>query len=441
MDYRNERDALRGRVENLEEKLQEAKKQLQGPRSPRRGVRLIGVVVVAAMGLGVGAVVLKRHDPAPGLTTGTPPSAAHGVCASAAECCRNYYMGRTWRDATSQSVCEGILDTLEKHCSPAAGDMGDACQKAAACMAKVACNFTASEDAYCEGRLDYYRERGGGCALVPPAPRSAPVAPPPPEPPPVESAPAKPPRPATPRTAPRSAKPRWSASVRRAEGIALARGTPCFIEAVVEATGTNARVSDLELRCGGQTLYRKGDSFAGMAKLDNDAREQLGPRDDQSTFTLQYNDVGTRTGARSQLDFDSTKRSGVVFRETSPRWRVELTMPVKSQPTAPLSGVGQRLRRHGRVTTVSGAAIVSPGAICSLRAMPTGNGEACVADVRCGALLFPAGTDVRCTYDGARPIGVASAADAPTLRLDGQILEVQVTGAKASRVVISLELE
>jgi hypothetical protein len=205
----------------------------------------------------------------------------------------------------------------------------------------------------------------------------------------------------------------------------------------VEATGTNARVRDLELTCGGRMLYRERDDFRGMAKRDDDARERLGPRDDQSTFTLQFNDLGTRTGARSQVDFDSTKRSGAVFREAEPRWRVELTMPVESQPTAPLSGPGQRLRREGRVTRVSGAASVAPQATCVLRAMPTGQGEACVAEVRCGrVVLFPAGAGARCTYDGARPIGVAGSGELPGLRLEGETLEVQ---AAAGGVSIDLQ--
>jgi hypothetical protein len=159
-------------------------------------------------------------------------------------------------------------------------------------------------------------------------------------------------------------------------------------------------------------------------------------------FTLHYSDTGTRTGTRSQLDFDSRKRGGAVFREAPLRWRVEFTMPAESLPTTPLSGLSQRLRREGHVTQVLGAAIVSPGATCVLRAMPTGSVDACVAEVLCGdVLLFPAGADVRCVYDGARAVGIASSGEAPTLRLQGRMLEVQTTDAHASRAVVSMELE
>jgi hypothetical protein len=228
----------------------------------------------------------------------------------------------------------------------------------------------------------------------------------------------------------------------RTGGITLAPGTPCFIDATVEAITTNARVIDLDLLCGARALYRTSDPLQGTTTQDSDVREQLGARDDESTFTLQYSDIGTRTGARSQLDFDSRKRTGVVFRDTSPRWRVELTVQSESAPTAPLSGLGQRLRREGRVTRVSGATIVSPGATCVLRAMPTGSVDGCVAEVRCSAvLLFPADADVRCTYDGARPIGVVSEREAPSLRVEGQMLEVRTAGTEVSRAVVFVELE
>jgi hypothetical protein len=399
MDYRDERDALRGRVENLEQELEEAQRALGSQHVDDKAARIAQLEQQLADAQALLREVGRELSAVKG--TGEMPPPKQGVP----------ILGQTpqpeWRRVTL--ILAGLTLALS----------------AVTLAAKL-------------------RAHAPAHVTVPPPPPVAPVEsgqtgePPMPVEPPVPVAPSQRPGRSEPHVAPRFAKPRWSASVQRAEGIALAPGTPCTLDATVEAVVTNARVADLELACAGRTLYRKSDSFSGMAKIDNDARERLGRRDDQSTFTLQYNDIGARTGARSQVDLDSTKRTGAVFRETSPRWRVELTMPVESQPTAPLSGAAQRLRREGRVTKVSGATLVSPGATCVLRAMPTGYRDACVAELLCGAaVLFPAGSGVRCTYDGARPDGVESAGDLPTLRLEGQTLQVQT----ASRAVISLELQ
>jgi hypothetical protein len=59
MDYRNERDALRGRVENLEHDLGEARRELQAARAPRRSSTLLTVIaVVVVIGSALGLMIL-----------------------------------------------------------------------------------------------------------------------------------------------------------------------------------------------------------------------------------------------------------------------------------------------------------------------------------------------------------------------------------------------
>jgi hypothetical protein len=229
-------------------------------------------------------------------------------------------------------------------------------------------------------------------------------------------------------------------AVQRASGISLAPGASCLVEATVFTPDTNTTVPDLVVTCGGQVLYRRKDDFNGMAKLDNDAREVLGRADDRSTFTLQYNDLGERTGQRAEVDLDSNRGAGAVYRRSAPVWRVEFSLAAESLPTTPLSGPAQRLLRRGQVKEVSGAARVAPGARCRVRAMPAGNGNACVAEVVCGpTTLFRAGTEVRCTYDGARPAGVVSVGASPRLRVGADGAEVETSGAGAFRVLVDLE--
>jgi hypothetical protein len=160
--------------------------------------------------------------------------------------------------------------------------------------------------------------------------------------------------------------------------------------------------------------------------MNNDAREVLGAADDKSSFTLAFSDIGTRTGARAQVDLDTTRRQASVFRDTIPRFRVELSLPATSVPGAPLSGPAQRLRRAGKVSHVTGAAPVKEGATCVLRAMATGKGKDCAAEVACGAtIVWPTSAPVRCTYDGARPTSVATADGPVSLGLEGAALTVK----------------
>jgi hypothetical protein len=397
MDYRDERDALRGRVENLEQELGEAKRELSrraddGSRSARVA-RLEEQLADARRlldDLGRELADAKRE------VRQQPQPMPAPVFGSAA--------------APRTSARTGIVPALI----------------VAMLAGSVLC-----------WRLLRTATPAGTPPPTPPPPSvEAPVQP-------AEAASvAEPPAPASPQirttaAAPRLARPRWRATVRRSEGLALAPGTACLIEATVEATGTNARVGDLELRCGIETLYTS--TLSGYrTDIHDDVRERLTRRDEESTFTLQYGDEARNGNQTSKVDVDSTKGTVVVQRRIPLEWRVELTMPAESQPTAPLSGSGQRLRREGHVTKVSGAAIVSPGASCVLRAMPNGNGDACVAEVRCGAaVLFPTSAEVRCAYDGARPTSVVSTGEHPTLQFDGQRLDVQT----ASRAVVSLELD
>jgi hypothetical protein len=230
-------------------------------------------------------------------------------------------------------------------------------------------------------------------------------------------------------------KAQWKATVRRAEGVTVAPGSICTIEATGETSGTNAVVPALMVICGENKLYDSNAPLNGMSQMDNDLREVLGSSDDTSTYTIQYADVGTRSGSRAQVDLDSTKHEGQVFSERTPRFRVELNIPTESLPASPL---GLRLHRAGKVTEVSGAAAVKVGAICTLHAMPTGQGESCVADVRCGTTILSTAEPMRCSYKNGRP-GTISALEPPgKLRLAGDSLEIVAAGAAPARVVVSL---
>jgi hypothetical protein len=149
-----------------------------------------------------------------------------------------------------------------------------------------------------------------------------------------------------------------------------------------------------------------------------------------------YRDIGTRTGERTQVDLDTTTRQGEVFRDTIPRFRVELSIAPESTPGAPLAGVDERMHRTGKVVEVQGAPGVKSGASCVVRAMPIGKQKDCVAQVTCGgAVLWPTSTPVKCAYDGGRPSSI-SADGAASLAVDGSTLTL-----KNKNVAATIELE
>jgi hypothetical protein len=226
---------------------------------------------------------------------------------------------------------------------------------------------------------------------------------------------------------PRSTTARWTANVTRAEGgLGITPGTSCAIEATIATSDTNAIVRELSVFCGTKKLYHSKDALNGMAQMDNDAQEKLTAADDKSVFTLSYRDIGSRTGERTQIDLDTTVRQGAVFRETIPRFRVELSVVPTSAATAALAGPDQRLRRAGKIVEVSGTTAVKAGASCVLRAMPNGKGRDCVAEVACGpSVLWPSSAITKCTYENDRPVTVAAEGAKASLAVDGSKLTLK----------------
>jgi len=234
----------------------------------------------------------------------------------------------------------------------------------------------------------------------------------------------------------RSTTARWFAKVSRAEGVALGGDATCTVEAKISTTGTNALVDTLTVQCGALALYRSTDALNGMSQSSDAARELLGPTDDQSTFSLAYRDLGTRTGDRAQIDLDTSHRQASIFRETIPRSRVDLVLATASTPAPSLAGPAQRLRHAMKVTSTSGAAPVKEGAACVLRAMPTGQQAACAAEVRCGTtVLWPASEPVTCTYEGARPATIAGGTAPATISFLTPALEVKARAFSAELTV------
>jgi hypothetical protein len=260
MDYRDERDAMRGRIENLEQDLASANQELEERRhhqDPQRIAELEKQLADARRQLDLVGSELER------VKGGRAPKPT-GVVVVAA--------------------LAGVVVAM--------------------------------------GALGFLLLRG---SAAPP-----PVSVEPPAPPEVQEAPRPTPPKAAPAVPTRRVRAQWKGSVTRATGLALAPGTACTIDATLEGRERGVAAKDLTVTCGGTPLYRSTDALEGMSMYSSDASEEPGPNASTHVYALAYHDKGTRTGARSEVSLDTSAKTGAVWRDSAPAWRVELAITPKS---------------------------------------------------------------------------------------------------------------
>lgn len=235
-----------------------------------------------------------------------------------------------------------------------------------------------------------------------PTPTAATAVPSPKEPEPAPR-PAEPPRRPTPRraVASRSAHAEWTATVAQSQGGPPV-GTACKILAELAGDGSGAHVGELEVTCGTKFLYRSTDSFNGMSNNGSDATEEPGTAAGTLRHAITYQDQGTRSG-RSQISLDTAQRTGVVWSDNVPTFRVELRIvPWSADRTGdPLidpenrrERLSETVVRTGTVTKTEGTPPAAAGAACTVDVSPAQSGQSnCRIRVRCaGKLLYGDGS-------------------------------------------------
>ena len=141
-----------------------------------------------------------------------------------------------------------------------------------------------------------------------------------------------------PPVAPTAAKPTksahatWHATVTKSQGIALAAGTPCTVEANVSDDASGMGADDVVVTCGGKKLYDSNDELEGMSNEGSDGKQYAGEKPGTWTYALVYTDVGTRGPSKNQIAVDSTKRIGKIWSDNLPDFRVDFSIPTKSDP-------------------------------------------------------------------------------------------------------------
>ena len=396
MNYRDERNALRGRVDNLEQELQVAKKELE-----------------------------ERRD------EGEQEE-------------RVKQMEREMADARRQ------LDRLGAELAKVRGDEPRTSKAPLVVGIVVVAVFLL-------GGLGFaLRSRDPAPVIAaPPPPIVTPVVAPTPEPP--KPAPPQETRPAAPEPEPAAPAPtataQWSGKVTRATGAGVPVGATCSVTATLASSDTRVKVSNLDVTCAGKPLYRSSDPLEGMSQYGSSVEEDSGAKPQTYHYALTYQDKGPRSGKRTEVSIDTIRKVAAVWTDSLPAFRVEFSLPYQSEPVAGdplLDATRGTLRRAGAVKRVEGTGSpVKLGARCMLRASPLPRAGDCLVRVECGGvMIYGSGTTgvARCSVvDGqvatAEDKNPTPAGGDPLLTLDaaaGAILVSDEIGASKWSVTISL---
>ncbi|WP_437675707.1 hypothetical protein [Sorangium sp. So ce131] len=350
MQYRDERDALRGRVEGLEEQLAAAKKELDERRDDDRAARVEQIERQMAEARRVLDQLGRELD----AVRGRPKRSL----------------------AVPLLVAAGVL--------------------AGAAIAAMLLGRSASQATY-----------------VPPPPMAPTVAPTPsptPQPPPEP----EPPSPASPppEVPMRTASATWKATVTRATGLPLAPGAACTVEAKLASPGHHVDVSELQVLCGGKPIYHSTDPLNGMSMFRSSVEEDSGSSPGTYLYAISYEDKGDRAGSRAEISLDSIRKVGAVWSDSAPAYRVELKLPYQSAPVRGeplLDATSRSLRRSARVTGATGPSPVKAGARCMLRASPLARAGKCLTRLECGGrMIYGEGTTgvSECTVESDQVVRV-----------------------------------
>jgi len=128
----------------------------------------------------------------------------------------------------------------------------------------------------------------------------------------------------------------WSGKVTKATGKSLKPGAACSLS----IRSNLDQVESCQLQCGGETLYDSDKAVNGMSMFEFAAFEQPHPQQAGVwVYGVRLSDKGARTG-RAQLMVDTKHEQAIVFSDSIPTFRVELSLAQHSAPRSgkPLSG-------------------------------------------------------------------------------------------------------
>jgi hypothetical protein len=138
--------------------------------------------------------------------------------------------------------------------------------------------------------------------------------------------------PLKPPAAARQVKAQWVGKATRIQGLAGGPGAPCIIDATLESGGDKPRVAKLSVKCSDKIVYDSSDKLEGMSMNGYGMAEEPGKEAATFAYAVSYNDTGARSGPRTQVSIDTTHGQGVAWSEVVPVFRVEFSVPTLSAP-------------------------------------------------------------------------------------------------------------
>jgi len=223
---------------------------------------------------------------------------------------------------------------------------------------------------------------------------------------------------------------RLGAEVTSVEGLDLAPGSGCVIEATM--TGVQD-IESVRVICDG-LLYDSVMMETGAAITTHEARASATSTDEGAVYLLKYSDIGMRTGLRPQLWLDSWEGGAEVWSANQHPFRVRLRILDQSTPRpgvaadGPGRQSGRALRRNAALTSSTGPAPEVPESGCDMYARPyVSNGRLdCRVLISCGGELLYGAHDTgynACTFAdgaimGANDEGNTAANSDPVMRFD-----------------------
>ncbi len=352
MDYRNERDALRGRVERLEQDLEQAQRELAEARriageaaaegSRAEAERLAGLeaampeaeALIYRLRRELAAVELMHRERQ---ATVQDPKAVGG---EAPEPSPPRAARRRWSALLALAVVPAMAGGAllaqryrvhEREQREQEQRNLQTCQNAFACCLRNKepgdpdCTWAVT---HCD---DYLSEHD--CSEPRPRSRAAPVPP--------TAQPTPPPRTVAPEQAsvrrPSLGQVRhavWSGRVTRTTGSAPPPGSRCIVEAELQSASIGIRLTDLTVTCGGKKLYWTEGELARASGTNGIVLEQAGRTPGTFVYGLHYEEAGFSTGQSGLVAINTALGLGAVWRDTLPAFRVELSLAKSSEPVA-----------------------------------------------------------------------------------------------------------
>lgn len=128
----------------------------------------------------------------------------------------------------------------------------------------------------------------------------------------------------------RQVKAQWDGKITKMQSFGGLPGSPCVVTATLENSEGDGRVADLSVYCNGKPIYQSTDQLSGVSSTGYAIGEGPGKSAGTFAYTLNYSDIGARSGPRTQVSIDTTHGQGVVWSDIVPVFRVEFSVAKQS---------------------------------------------------------------------------------------------------------------